>query len=241
MNPICETDINSAECQLWMSKVCERCKELFDREASNAWAAWWHDETPPIYKDVPDMTVYDCTKLKHLLEQQVAALAAQIPVMLTAKSPTFQSWQKTLLVAIYIAIIVIFAVFCYCWRQGRCDSTQPTDEEKDESSTRNSNSRPEEQQSQPTESDAKEKPEKQRGALKTWMRHKAQPIFVHNEAALRRQQAKYKEKERMREAYTQQNIERWAGSREKSKKKRKTEEVSEKEKGKYNAKDDDKV
>ncbi|XP_034473097.1 uncharacterized protein LOC117780608 isoform X2 [Drosophila innubila] len=94
MNPICETDINSPECQTWMNKVCAHCRELFAREATNTWAAWWHDETPVFYKDVPEMTVYDCSKLKNLLEQEVAALHSSKTIAYPSKSFNFKLWQK---------------------------------------------------------------------------------------------------------------------------------------------------
>ncbi|XP_034473096.1 uncharacterized protein LOC117780608 isoform X1 [Drosophila innubila] len=219
MNPICETDINSPECQTWMNKVCAHCRELFAREATNTWAAWWHDETPVFYKDVPEMTVYDCSKLKNLLEQEVAALHSSKTIAYPSKSFNFKLWQKVLLISIYIGIIVVIALICRFWKLERREKDRPVDEEKEES-PRTTSPQPD---NTPLQQDDVPKPDK-RKSLKGWMRQRCRPIFLHNEAALRRQQAKYREKELLREEYTQQNVEKWTRAREKVEKKRKQRE-----------------
>ncbi|KAM8714652.1 hypothetical protein ACLKA7_001067 [Drosophila subpalustris] len=225
MNPICETDINSTECQTWMNRVCAHCRNLFAREATNTWAAWWRDETPAFYKDVPEMTVYDCNKLKHLLELEVAALQPSQTIAYPSKTFNFDLWQKILLIAVYIGIIVVIVLICRFWKMGRREKDRPVDEEKD--ATPRSSISPKPKTSPLPQGDAP-KPDK-RKSLKNWMRHRCRPIFVHNEAALRRQQAKYREKELLRDEYTQQNVEKWTKAREKHEKKRRRKETVEEE------------
>ncbi|KAH8273796.1 hypothetical protein KR044_000711 [Drosophila immigrans] len=199
-----------------MNKVCTHCRALFAKEATNTWAAWWHDDTPAFYKDVPEMTVYDCNKLKHLLELEVAAVHPNKTRALPSKPFNFKLWQKILLICTYIGIIVAIVLICRYWKHGRREKDRPVDEEKEETS-RSKTSKPE---STPLPEDTTLRPEKNRkSTLKGWMRHRCRPIFLHNEAALRRQQAKYREKELLREAYTHHNIEKWTKAREKHEKK----------------------
>ncbi|XP_062125157.1 LOW QUALITY PROTEIN: uncharacterized protein LOC133838173 [Drosophila sulfurigaster albostrigata] len=223
MNPICKTNINSTECQLWMNRVCTHCRDLFAKEATNTWAAWWHDDTPAYYKDVPEMTVYDCNKLKHLLELEVAAVHSNQSIAFPSKSFNFKLWQKILLICIYIGIIVAIILICYYWKLGRRDKDRPVDEEKEETPS-NKYSKPDSSSLSHEEPPKHEK--NHRSTLKGWMRYRCRPFFLHNEAALRRQQAKYREKELLREAYTQQNIEKWTRAREKVQKKRRDRETA---------------
>ncbi|EDW57903.2 uncharacterized protein [Drosophila virilis] len=227
MNPNCQTDINSAECQKWMREVCAHCRELFAREATDKWAAWWHDATPALFKDVPDMTVYDCNKLKHLLELEVAAIR---PPEVPMQFPEFTWWQKALLISVYIGILVLMVLMCRYWRRGRRVRVQSMDEEKAGPQRPINKTPPQSEQKtqappstppapHPQHEDV-QKPNKSRHTFKAWMRHRCRPIFVHNEASLRRQQAKYKANELIREAHNQQNIEKWTRAREEVEKRR---------------------
>ncbi|KAH8376897.1 hypothetical protein KR093_002036 [Drosophila rubida] len=202
-----------------MGKVCTHCRDLFAEEATNTWAAWWHDDTPAFYKDVSEMTVYDCNKLKHLLELEVAALHPNKAI--PSKSFHFKLWQKVLLICIYVGIIVAIILICRYWKLGRREKDRPVDEEKEESNR----SKVSKKEPTPLPEDEPPRVEKRRRtSLKGWMRYRCRPVFLHNEASLRRQQAKYREKELLREAYTRQNIEKWTKAREKVEKKRRERE-----------------
>lgn len=207
-----------------MSKVCEHCKELYAREASDAWAAWWHDDTPPIYKEVADMTVYDCNKLKNLLELEVAALESKLPMIsMETSTDDFEWWQTLLLILVYVVIILIVVMIYYFWRQRRRKSLLPSDDKEnieDKGSPKETSSNELSPQGSATAVPPK-KEEKSKVTTSNWVRQKARPIFVHNEAALRRQHQRYKEKEHLRETLIQKHIEKWTSARGKNKKKEK--------------------
>lgn len=226
MNPICQTDIDNPECQLWMTRVYEYCKDLYARETSNAWDAWWHDETPPIYKEVADMTIYDCNKLKKLLEMEVAALQSKIPNVSMKVLIDFKSWQTILLIAVYIVIILIVVLILYMWRKERRGESHDDEEKVDENQNEKTDEKDEDKKKSSStenvisESNPDKTTEHEQIKLKNWLRQKARPIFLHNEASLRRQQEKYKENERLREWYTMKNIEKWTKARRKIERKR---------------------
>lgn len=237
MNPICQTDIDNPECQLWMTRVYEYCKDLYDRETSNVWDAWWHDETPPIYKEIADMTIYDCNKLKKLLEMEVAALQSKIPNVSMKVKIDFKSWQTKLLIAVYIVIILLVVLVFYMWRKGRRAGRHDDEEKVDENKNEEENEKEKEKENENGNEKDKDQPKasstdnviseseadknkQKKMILKNWLRQKARPIFVHNEASLRRQQEKYKENERLREWYTMKNIEKWTKARRKIERKR---------------------
>ncbi|EDV99079.1 uncharacterized protein LOC6566545 [Drosophila grimshawi] len=201
MNPVCLTDINKPECQTWMKEVCARCRKLLNRHAGEFTL---FDETPAVYKDVLDMTFNDCSKLKHLLQLEVAAIHKREILS------NFTWWQKLLLILVYIGIVVLFVlVFRYC-RKAYQAGAQQFDEESAKPPT------PPTEKAQPP----RQKSEKRKKSLKSWLHYRCRPIFVHNEAALRRQQAKYKEVEANREEHTQKNIDKWTKAREKVERKR---------------------
>lgn len=230
MNPICQTDINNPECQLWMNKVCEHCKELYAKEASDTWAAWWHDDTPPIYKEVDDMTVYDCNKLKNLLEMEVAALKSNTQTISMEISDSFMSWKTVLFFAVYIMVIVILVLICYTCQQARRSKAAPNDNVKKmevekastvqeaEEGKGNSNNLGTSKQETPYISEQKlinmnEKRSKEH--ITSWMREKARPFLVYNVSEVRSQQTKSMEKENLRDGSTDQKFLKWAKKREK--------------------------
>lgn len=176
------------------------------------------------------MTVYDCNKLKNLLEMEVAALQSKMPKNSLIVLNDFKSWHTILLVAVYIFIIALVGLIFYYWRKRRRENLPPNDAEKPTDKENEKDNEPNNQSTagsdassaSNSESDTEtKKKEKSRNAkVKNWVRQKARPIFVHNEASLRRQQEKYKENERLREWYTMQNIEKWTKARRKIEKKR---------------------
>lgn len=228
MNPDCETDIYSQECQEWMSLVCERCRDLFAEAATDIWAAWWHDTTAPLYKDVADMTVYDCEKLKHLLELQVAASS---PHKIAVEYKEFAWWQKIALIIIYILILVLLLVVCRRWR-GTCKAdNQPPIHNEQEDLLQPSTFQPNQpaEHCKPDETGAIPKdcpkPLKRHG-FKAWMHQICRPIFVHNEGALKRRQKKYEEEKKLERLLNERNIKKWTKSRAKAERKREIQKES---------------
>lgn len=251
MNPICQTDINNPECQQWMTIVCEHCKKLYKQNTSDALATLWHDNTPPIYKIVADMTVYDCLKLKNLLEKEVDALQS-IPKTSMKKSIEFRSWQTIILISVYIVIIVIVVLILCFWNFSirRCQCSE--DEEKmNEQETMGegeamqgsntltnapgTSTETVPQRFEPGLLNLKNKIKLKEG-LGSWIRRKAGPYFVHNESTLRRQQIKSKETKRLKEISTQEKIEKWTKMREKLAEKAKEKSLKTEQKGQGRAK-----
>ncbi|EDW11933.1 uncharacterized protein LOC6576502 [Drosophila mojavensis] len=227
MNPDCETDIYSLECQEWMSLVCDRCRDLFAEAAKDIWAAWWHDTTPPLYKDVADMTVYDCEKLKHLLEVQVAASS---PHKATVEYKEFAWWQKIALIIIYISILVLLLVVCRRWRRTcKADNLPPIHNEQEDLLLPTSSSKPDHppaEQCKPDETGAIPReclrPLKKHG-FKAWMQQICRPIFIHNEGALKRRQKKYEEDKKLERILNERNIKKWTKARTRAERRREME------------------
>ncbi|XP_023172272.2 uncharacterized protein LOC111600422 [Drosophila hydei] len=208
MNPVCETDISSPLCQQWMSLVCARCRDLFADAATDVWAAWWHDATPAFYKDVTEMTVYDCEKLKHLLELQAAAYS---PNQIVVQHTEFAFWQKLALICIYVVILVLLVAVCRRWRKKSYVARQPIDNEREELQQDSSTSILPDETAPPP---ARRRPKKKQD-FKTWMHRMCRPIFVHNTGALHRRQQKYEQNKQLQRVVNERNIEKWTKARHK--------------------------
>lgn len=251
MNPICQSDINNPDCQQWMTIVSEHCKKLYAQNTSNALATSQLDNTPPIYKDVAYMTVYDCQKLKNLLENEMDALQ-NIPKTSMKKSIEFMSWQTKLLISIYIVIIVIVVLILCFWNfcSRRCQSSEDEEKMNEQetmgereaiqgsnalTNTPGTSTETVTQRFEPGLLNLKNKIKIKEG-LGSWFRRKAGPYFVHNESTLRRQQIKSKETKRLKEISTQEKIEKWTKMREKLAEKAKEKSLKAEQKGQGRAK-----
>lgn len=194
------------------------------------------------------MTIYDCQKLKTLLEMEVAALKAKLPKI--PRSSSIKGWQTILLIVVYIFILLVVGlIFCVYKSSGgrprrsndeekmsKQETIAETDEKKGKNAPLNTPGTSTGMAPQHSETSVGNMKIISKEILASWIRRKAGPYFVHNESTLRRQQIKSREIERLREASTQQNVEKWTKMREKLAEKAKEKSLQAEQKGKGKAK-----
>ncbi|EDW80400.2 uncharacterized protein Dwil_GK19125 [Drosophila willistoni] len=217
MNPICNIDIDSMECQKWMIDVYNRCRQLFNLEPVDPFKAWWHDDTPSVYKsDVQTMTAYDCHKLKRDLGREVAEVIPR-PHLTMENRPLGDIVSLLWFLVLVLIVVIIIIIMCGCCQCGK-DSEEFAKEPEN----------PPEEGKSPTPIEEKKK-QKKKHTVKGWMRHRCRPIFVHSESALERQRSKRQQEDRAHAAHTQKKIKKWTVERQHAAEEAKQQEISREE------------
>lgn len=167
MNPICKVDLKRPECQRWMNEVYARCWDLFRTNPPIEYPTWWLFETPPVYKDVDQMTAQDCHKLKRQLDREVEADTEDL------SSPL----ALIIAVGVALAIAATILLLLTIWGLIRWRRTRKPDDVED------NRLQFEQQKAPPREPEAQKK--KKKLNYKKWIRGRCRPCLLHSEKQIR--------------------------------------------------------
>jgi len=114
MHPSCKQNINSIECQNWMSKVLSYCNRLLADKQLEFWNEWWLNEYPVAYSYLPHlMSALDCQKLGKDTGQQLYTDSLDTGITHMEEDQIEPTWQTALiLIVACLALIIIFFMVC---------------------------------------------------------------------------------------------------------------------------------
>ncbi|KAL7729697.1 hypothetical protein ACLKA6_014567 [Drosophila palustris] len=113
MHPSCKQNINSTECQKWMSEVLAHCNRLLADKQLQFWDDWWLNEHPVAYYHLPHLkSAYDCQKLKKEIAQQLSGAASLNAGANQMEEDKLEpAWQTALiLIVASLALIIIVSM-----------------------------------------------------------------------------------------------------------------------------------
>ncbi|KAH8288834.1 hypothetical protein KR054_010331, partial [Drosophila jambulina] len=131
MNPACRLNLDSLECQTWLTAVGAHCAALLPTaEQASLWDNWWPNELPASYKTwVSTMSAFDCYRLR----KEVANLVdgrLQLEVNSHSAMRSLIHWTIgiVLLLAVLIVMLLALRMTLESWRGSRSveDSTSPS-------------------------------------------------------------------------------------------------------------------
>ncbi|KAH8265541.1 hypothetical protein KR038_010169, partial [Drosophila bunnanda] len=126
MNPACRLNLDSPECQTWITAVNSHCGSLLpNAEQASLWDTWWPDELTAPYKTwVSTMSAFDCYRVRKEVATQVdGRLQAQ-----TKSHPTLLRscrWTTLFLVLLMVLMAMFFALrmVIESWRGKRSEES----------------------------------------------------------------------------------------------------------------------
>ncbi|EDW15974.1 uncharacterized protein LOC6574467 [Drosophila mojavensis] len=116
MNPICKENINSAECQQWISEVYAHCDRLLADSQLEFWDEWWLNGQPVVSYQVPHlMSASECHTLKKQIEREIAAAAAASlkPELRFDLENMDSSWRLVIVVFVLCAALGIIGAMVW--------------------------------------------------------------------------------------------------------------------------------
>ncbi|KAH8361851.1 hypothetical protein KR200_003002, partial [Drosophila serrata] len=135
MNPACRLNLDSPECQKWITAVTSHCGSLLpNAEQAALWDTWWPDELPAPYKTwVSTMSSFDCFRVRKEVANQVDG---RLHAQSNSNTALWSScrWSMLIIVLLSVLMSIFFALrmAIETWRgqQSREVSTCPSTSKK---------------------------------------------------------------------------------------------------------------
>ncbi|KAH8358591.1 hypothetical protein KR093_001217 [Drosophila rubida] len=114
MNPSCVKDIDSAECQNWISEVLAFCNRLLAAKQHEFWNDWWLNGQPVAYYRLPHLkSLDDCQKLKKDIAQQLSELSLSTRPAQMEEERVEPAWQTALI--LFVACLALIIIMSMIW------------------------------------------------------------------------------------------------------------------------------
>ncbi|KAH8398094.1 hypothetical protein KR215_004729, partial [Drosophila sulfurigaster] len=112
MNPSCTNNIESIECQKWISEAIAFCNRVLLAKQHEFWDDWWLNGHPIVYYYLPHFkSIYDCQKLKKDIARQQSELPFNTEVPQMDEERLEPAWQAALILIVgCLALIVIVSM-----------------------------------------------------------------------------------------------------------------------------------